>query len=242
MDPLHQFVIRPLLKISVCGYDISFTNASLAIMSSVFLVYLLFYFGLRRPKFVPNRLQALVEMSYKLVAGMVGDTVGVEGLRYFSFVFSIFFLVLFGNLVGLLPYSFTFTSHIMATFTIAMVVFVAITVLGFVLHGFKFFGVFAPAGLPVLLLPFVVPIEIISYLARPFSLAIRLFANMLAGHAMMKIFAGLACTMVSLFKFVPVLADSALMMLELAIAIIQAYIFSILTCIYLNDAVHLHDG
>ena len=138
-----------------------------------------------------------------------------------------------------MPYSFTFTSHIMATFTIAMVVFIGVTVLGFVLHGFKFFGVLAPAGLPKWLLPFVVPIEMISYLARPFSLAIRLFANMLAGHAMMKIFAAFAGLMGS-WAFVPILGDTILMGLELVIAVIQAYIFSILTCIYLNDAIHLH--
>lgn len=239
MDPLHQFIIHPLFNINVGGCDLSFTNASLAIVASVFFVYALFFLGLRRPSVIPNRLQALVEVSYNLVAGMINDTTGTQGMKYFSFVFSVFFLVLFGNLVGLIPYSFTFTSHIMATFTIAMVVFVAVTVLGFFLHGLKFFGVFAPAGLPKWLLPFVVPIEMISYLARPFSLAIRLFANMLAGHAMMKIFAAFAGLM-GFWAFIPILGDTILMGLELVIAIIQAYIFSILTCIYLNDAIHLH--
>lgn len=251
MDPLHQFVIRPILSFSVCGCDLSFTNASLAILTSVTFVYVFFFLGLRRPGIVPNRMQALVEISYNLVAGMISDTSGPQGIKYFPFVFSIFFLVLFGNLVGLLPYSFTFTSHIIATFTIAMIVFVMVTVLGFILHGFKFFGVFAPAGLPSWLLPFVVPIEMISYLARPLSLAIRLFANMLAGHAMMKIFAAFAGSLASLgvagswagiFTPIPILGDTILMGLEFVIALIQAYIFSILTCIYLNDSIHLHGG
>lgn len=239
MDPLHQFVIHPLVKINFGLCDLSFTNASLAIICSVLFVYVMFFVGLRRSNIVPNRAQALVEVSYKLVEGMISDTTGAQGIKYFSFVFSVFFLVLFGNLVGLVPYSFTFTSHIMATFTVAMVVFVMVTILGFILHGFKFFGVFAPAGLPKWLLPFVVPIEMISYLARPFSLAIRLFANMLAGHAMMKIFAGFAGLM-GFWAFIPIIGDTILMGLELVIAIIQAYIFSILTCIYLNDAIHLH--
>lgn len=239
MDPLHQFVIHPLFKMNIGNLDLSFTNASLAIVLSVVSVYILFFLGLRGKNIIPNRLQALVEVSYNLVAGMINDTTGTQGMKHFSFVFSIFFLVLFGNLVGLVPYSFTFTSHIMATFTVAMVVFVTVTVLGFILHGLKFFSVFAPAGLPKWLLPFVVPIEMISYLARPFSLAIRLFANMLAGHAMMKIFAAFAGLM-GFWAFIPILGDTILMGLELVIAIIQAYIFSILTCIYLNDAIHLH--
>lgn len=239
LDPLHQFVIQPIFKINVGGVDLSFTNSSLAIVSAVILICILFSLGLRNKSLVPDRLQAFVEETYLLIAGLIDNNVGTQGRRYFPFVFSIFFFVLFGNLLGMVPYMFTFTSHIIATFTLAMVVFLFVTILGIIKHGVKFLSLFAPKGLPTFLLPAVVPIEMISYLARPISLAVRLFANMMAGHTMMKVFAGFAA-MLGVYGFLPICVNVVLTGFEIVIAIIQAYVFTILTCVYLNDAVHLH--
>lgn len=240
MDPLHQFVISPIFKIEVGGVDLSFTNSSLAITIAVAGIMLLFSFGLRRKTIVPSRLQSLLEIGYDMVSGLINENVGKEGLRYIPFVFSIFVFILFGNLLGLIPYMFTFTSHIIVTFTLAVIVMLFITVLGIVLHGAKFFTLFAPVGMPLILRMFLAPIEIISYMSRPVSLSIRLFANMMAGHMMMKIFAGFAVMLGAFFGVVPVLANVVLTGFELMIAMLQAYVFTILTCVYLNDAVHLH--
>ena len=239
LDPLHQFVIQPIFKLNIAGYDLSFTNSSLAVMSAVVLICGLFLFGLRNKSLVPDRLQALIEETYLLIAGLIDNNVGTQGRQYFPFVFSIFFFVLFGNLLGMVPYMFTFTSHIIATFTLAMVVFLFVTILGIVKHGFKFLSLFAPPGLPKFLLPAIVPIEMISYLARPISLAVRLFANMMAGHTMMKVFAGFSA-MLGVYGFLPIGVNVILSGFEIVIAIIQAYVFTILTCVYLNDAIHLH--
>ncbi len=239
LDPLHQFVIQPIFKINVAGFDLSFTNSSLAVISAVVLICALFSFGLRNKSLVPDRLQAFIEETYLLIAGLIDNNVGTQGRQYFPFVFSIFFFVLFGNLLGMVPYMFTFTSHIIATFTLAVVVFLFVTLLGIVKHGFKFLSLFAPKGLPPFLLPAVVPIEMISYLARPISLAVRLFANMMAGHTMMKVFAGFTA-MFGVYGFIPIGVNVILTGFEIIIAIIQAYVFTILTCVYLNDAIHLH--
>ncbi|MBR1733955.1 MAG: F0F1 ATP synthase subunit A [Alphaproteobacteria bacterium] len=239
LDPLHQFVIQPIFKINVAGYDLSFTNSSLAVISAVVLICGIFSFGLRNKSIVPNRLQAFIEQSYLLIAGLIDNNVGTQGRQYFPFVFSIFFFVLFGNLLGMIPYMFTFTSHIIATFTLAMIVFLFVTILGIVKHGFSFLSLFAPKGLPKFLLPAIVPIELISYLARPISLAVRLFANMMAGHTMMKVFAGFAA-MLGAFGILPIGVNIILTGFEIVIAMIQAYVFTILTCVYLNDAIHLH--
>ncbi|MDR2681882.1 MAG: F0F1 ATP synthase subunit A [Holosporaceae bacterium] len=239
LDPLHQFVIKPILNIKIAGIDLSFTNSSFAVLVAVVMIYLLFSIGIRSKKLIPDRLQAVGEICYYLVAGLINDNVGPRGQKYFSFVFSIFFFVLFGNLVGMIPYMFTFTSHIIVTFTLAMIVFLFVTVLGFVRHGMKFFGILTPKGLPNFLLPLLVPIELISYLSRPISLSVRLFANMMAGHTMMKVFAGFA-VMLGVFGVAPILVNTVLTGFEIAISILQAYIFTILTCVYLNDAIHLH--
>ena len=239
LDPLHQFVIQPIFKINVGNVDLSFTNSSFSVLVAVVSIYALFSMGIGQRRLVPNRLQALVELSYELVAGMIETNVGKKGLQYFPFVFSVFFFVLFGNLIGMIPYMFTYTSHIIVTFTLAMVVFLFVTILGFVKHGMKFFSIFAPKGLPVFLFPLLVPIEMISYLSRPVSLAVRLFANMMAGHTMMKVFAGFAA-MLGVYGFAPILVNVILTGFEIVIAMLQAYVFTILTCVYLNDAVHLH--
>jgi F-type H+-transporting ATPase subunit a len=239
MDPLHQFVVSPIFKINIGGVDLSFTNSSLAVVVAVVCIMVLFGFGLRRKNIIPSRIQSLLEIAYNLVSNLVSENVGKEGLKYFPFVFSVFLFVLFGNLLGMVPYMFTFTSHIIVTFTLAMIVILFVTILGVVLHGVKFFTIFVPKGVPLFLSPFLVPIEIISYMSRPVSLAVRLFANMMAGHTMMKVFAGFAVMLGSL-GVVPILANVVLTGFEIIIAMLQAYVFTILTCVYLNDAVHLH--
>lgn len=239
IDPLHQFAISPLLKLEFCGVDLSFTNSSLSVLIAVCLVYILFACGLKKGGMVPNRLQAFIEIIHNFVAGTLEENVGKAGLRYFPFVFSIFFFVLLGNLLGMVPYMFTFTSHIIVTFTLAMIVFSFVTILGVVLHGVRFFSLFMPNGVSLLLAPVFVPIELISYLARPISLSVRLFANMLAGHIMMKVFAGFV-VMMGVAGIAPMAVNVALTGLEIMISLLQAYIFTLLTCVYLNDAVNLH--
>ncbi|MDR0632432.1 MAG: F0F1 ATP synthase subunit A [Holosporaceae bacterium] len=239
LDPLHQFVISPIFGFRVGGVDLSFTNSSLAVFMTFALICIVFTVCLSSKKLIPNRAQALVEMTYVLVAGLIDANVGKKGRRYFPFVFSVFLFVLFGNLVGLIPYMFTFTSHIIATFTVAIIVFLFITILGIVLHGFDFLSLFAPKGVPKFLLPILVPVEMISYLTRPVSLAVRLFANMMAGHTMMKVFAGFVA-MVGVYGIAPIAVNVILTGFEVIVAILQAYIFTILTCVYLNDAIHLH--
>lgn len=239
MNPLHQFEIHRFVNIGFGDIDLSFSNSSLAMVLGVVCVFLLFYLGVKNSKIIPGRLQALAEMAYQMVASMLKDNVGTAGLRYFPFVFSVFFFVLFGNLLGLIPYMFTYTSHIIVTFSLAMIVFLFITVIGFVLHGAKFFGYFVPKGVPWPLLIILVPIELISYFSRPISLSVRLFANMMAGHAMMKVFASF-CVLLGIFGIAPMVVNIALTGFEMLIACLQAYVFTVLTCLYINDAVHLH--
>ena len=239
LDPLQQFTIRPIFNMKISGIDLSFTNSSLSVLFAVIVTFVLCLISIRSKKLVPNRMQAIGELSYSLVAGLIDSNIGSKGQKYLPFVFSVFLFVLFGNLVGMIPHIFTFTSHIIATFTLAMVVFLFVTFLGIFLHGWKFFTLFTPTGLPKFLWPLVVPIELISYLSRPISLSIRLFANMVAGHAMIKVFAGFV-VMLGLWEFIPILVNVALTGFEIIIAVLQAYIFTILTCIYLNDAINLH--
>ena len=189
-SPLHQFVIQPLVPIHIGNVDLSFTNSSLFMVVAATLVTLFLTLGMRGENLVPGRFQSMAEMSYEFVAGMVRDNVGSAGRKYFPFVFTLFMFVLFGNLLGLLPYSFTFTSHIAVTAALALVVIVGVTVVGFAKHGLHFLSFFVPKGVPAALLPLMIPIEVISYLSRPVSLSIRLFANMMAGHTMLKVFAG----------------------------------------------------
>jgi len=202
--------------------------------------------GMSRRAVVPGRLQALTESAYEFIHGLVVNQIGEEGKRFFPFVFSLFMFVLVGNLLGLLPYAFTFTSHIAVTFALAAIVFILITVVALVLHGTKFFGYFFPEGAPKALAPLIVPIELISYLSRPISLSVRLFANMVAGHVMLKVFATFVVLMggagaIGLAGAVlPLAINVALVGFELLVAFLQAYVFAILTCIYLHDAVHLH--
>jgi F-type H+-transporting ATPase subunit a len=238
-SPLEQFMIERIVPLHIGSVDISYTNSALLMTIAVALITLLLVVGTRRRALVPGRLQSVAEMAYEFIAGMVDENIGHDGIEFFPLVFSIFMFVLFGNMLGLIPYSFTFTSHIIVTFALAMFVFLLVTLVAFIRHGIHFFAFFFPPGAPIFMAPILVPIEIVSYLSRPVSLGIRLFANMMAGHTMMAVFAGFTITL-GLFGFFPIAINVALFALEVIVTALQAYVFTILTCLYLRDAVHLH--
>jgi len=239
-NPMHQFdVYRIGPEISLGKIDISFTNASLFMIISALTIISVLFVGTRRRAIVPTKLQLLTELSYTLVSKMISDTAGSKAKPYFPFVFSLFMFVLFCNMLGMLPYSFTVTSHIIVTFALAAVIFVGVTIIGFVNHGAGYLKLFIPSGVPLFLLPLIVIIEIISYLSRPVSLSVRLFANMMAGHTMLKVFGGFVISLGILGGLLPLSFTVALTGLEILIAFLQAYVFAILTCIYLNDALNL---
>jgi F-type H+-transporting ATPase subunit a len=240
--PLDQFRVVPLDNtLIVGGLDVSFTNSSLWMLISVAAAYALVMLGTRQHALVPGRLQSVVELGYEFVAGIVRDNAGKEGMRFFPLVFTLFMFILFGNMLGMIPIPghFTFTSHIIVTFTMAVIVFLAVTALGFVLHGVRFLDFFVPHGAPGWMLPLLVPIEIISYCVRPISLSVRLFVNMMAGHTMMAVFIGFVIAL-GVFGVLPLLVAVALTGFEIAVAFLQAYIFTVLTCLYLHDAIHMH--
>jgi len=239
-NPLQQFEVKTLIPIHLGGVDASFTNASMFMMFAVAGVATFLILSMRGRALVPTRWQSMAELSYEFIASMVRDNVGTEERKYFPFIFSLFMFILFANLIGLLPYSFTFTSHIIVTFAMAIMVFLGVTVIGIVRHKLHFFSFFMPAGVPKIMAPILVPIEIVSYLSRPVSLSIRLFANMMAGHTMMKVFAGFVIPLGILGGWAPLAVDVALTGFEFLVAFLQAYVFTILTCLYLNDAIHLH--
>jgi len=238
-NPLEQFEIQPLIPIRIGDLDASFTNSSLFMVLAVICATALMVMAVRPRAAVPGRWQLLAELSYEFIAKMVSDNIGKEGKPYFSFIFTIFMFVLFGNFLGMLPYSFTFTSHIAVTLTMALVIFILVTIIAFIKHGMHFFSFFLPAGVPLFLAPLMIAIEVISYFTRPFSLSIRLFANMMAGHTLLKVVGGFVFPL-GLLGVVPVAGLVAITGLEFLIAFLQAYIFTILTCIYINDAIHLH--
>lgn len=237
--PLDQFTIKPLVSIDIGGADLSFTNSSLAMLITVASISLFLVVGMSRGRLVPGRWQSMAELSYEFVAGLLKETVGNEGRRYFPWIFTLFMFILFGNLLGMIPSAFTFTSHIIVTFAMALAVFTFVTLLAVVKHGFRFFSFFVPPGAPKAMWPLLIPIEVISYLSRPVSLSVRLFANMLAGHTLLKVFAGFVVAL-GFAGVVPLLFIVALTGLEILIAFLQAYVFTILTCLYINDALHLH--
>ena len=238
-SPLSQFEIKTLVPIRIGDLDVSFTNSSLMMFITIAAATVFLVGGMSKRAMVPGRWQLTAEISYEFIASMLRDNVGKAGRPYFPLVFSLFIFILFGNMLGMLPYSFTFTSHIIVTFALAITIFIGVTVLGFIKHGIGFVKFFAPAGVPVYLLPLLVPIEIISYLSRPISLSVRLFANMMAGHTLLKVFGGFVIQM-SYFGILPLAFLVALIGLEILIAFLQAYVFAILTCLYINDALHMH--
>ena len=238
-SPLSQFEIKRWVPIEIGDVDVSLTNSAAFMVLTVVAIGVFLILGMRRPAMVPGRWQSMVELSYVFIANLLKDTVGTEGRPYFPFIFTVFMFVLVGNLIGMVPYGFTFTSHIIVTFTMAMVVFLGVTVIALIKHKIHFFTFFMPPDVPLFMAPLLVPIEIISYLSRPMSLSVRLFANMLAGHTLLKVFAGFVVSL-GLFGVFPLAFVVVLTGLEIVIAFLQAFVFTILTCLYLNDALHLH--
>ena len=239
IDPLHQFEIYPLLDIQVAGFDISFTNSALWMVIAAVVGYAIMTFGMRKAELVPGRMQNVSEMLYGIVSGMIRDNVGDEGKKYFPIVFTLFLFVLFGNVLGMIPGSFTFTSHLIVTFAMASVIFIVVTIIGIMRHGTHFLRLFFPEGAPAWTAVILVPIELVSYLSRPISLSVRLFANMMVGHTLLKVLGGFAILM-GAAGVLPVALLVGITALEFLVAALQAYVFTILTCIYLHDAIHLH--
>ncbi|HTQ34565.1 MAG TPA: F0F1 ATP synthase subunit A [Stellaceae bacterium] len=239
MHPLEQFKIEPLIPLHIGGLDVSYTNAALFMTIIVVLVTALLVLGTKRGALVPGRWQSIGEMSYEFVADMVDTNSGHGAEPYFPFIFTLFMFVLFANALGLIPYSYTVTSQIIVTFALAIFIFMGVTIVGFAKHGLHFLRFFVPEGVPLLLLVVLVPIEILSYCIRPFTLSVRLFANMLAGHTMLAIFGGFAAS-VGLLAIFPVAIDVAIYALEVLVAALQAYVFAILAALYLRDALHMH--
>ena len=237
--PLEQFEVHTIAPLRIGEVDVSFTNASAFMVFAVTAISLFMLLGTRRHAVVPGRWQSMVELSYEFVAGLIRETIGAEGRKYFPILFTVFMFILFCNMMGMIPYSFTVTSQIVVTFALALVVFIAVTILGFVKNGMHFFAFFVPPGSPLWMWPLLIPIEIISYLSRPISLSVRLFANMLAGHTLIKVIAGFVYAL-GVFGVLPFALVVALTGLELLIAFLQAYVFTILTCLYINDALHMH--
>lgn len=246
IDPLQQFQIKRLIPISVGGWDISYTNSALWMTIGLIIVCLFFYIALRKEQIIPNRLQSAAEIIFCFLSDMVKTYIGREGVPFFPFIFTLFWFVLMGNLLGLLPYSFTYTSHILVTFSLAIVAFLAANIIGFKKHGLEVFHLFLPKGVPIFLAPLMILIELVSYLARPFSLSIRLFANMMAGHLILKLFAGFSVLLgqsgpfLAIAGIVPLMLNIGITGLEFLVAVLQTYVFTLLTCLYINDAINLH--
>lgn len=251
-NPVEQFIPKTLIPLEIGGYNVSFTNSALMMVTAVVLVTAFLTSAMRPKAAVPGRWQSLAELLYEFIAGMLRDNVGSAGRGYFPFIFSLFVFVLVGNVLGLLPIGlipgleeagFTYTSHIIVTFALAAFVFIGVTLIGVFKHGFKFLHLFFPSGAPAASAIVLVPIELISYFSRPISLAVRLFANMTAGHIILKIFAGFVVTLGAFYivpGVIPFAVLAAVTLLEIGIALLQAYVFTVLSCIYLNDAIHLH--
>ncbi|HCU07335.1 MAG TPA: F0F1 ATP synthase subunit A [Holosporales bacterium] len=244
MDPLNQFQIKTYIPLSFLGIDLSFTNASLFMVLSVGLFCVLSLLATRSCSLVPTKMQSLVENTYTFLNTLLKEFCGEGGLKYFPYIFSLFIFVFFSNMVGLIPGAFTSTSQLVVTGTLALIVFISVTAIGLLKHGFKFFRLFLPDGVPFYVIPILVPVEILSYFMRPVSLSIRLFANMVAGHVMLKIFASFAVMIAGTsflpLSIVPLIVNTAVTFFEVVVALLQAYVFTILSCIYLNDALNLH--
>tara|TARA_Y100000590_G_scaffold244705_1_gene275006 strand:+ start:352 stop:1086 length:735 start_codon:yes stop_codon:yes gene_type:complete len=240
-NPMQQFEVHRIgPEINLGSTNLSFTNASLFMTLSAAAILIFLFLGTKKKLLVPSKIQLITEMTYSFVAKMINDTAGSSAKPFFPFIFTLFIFVLFCNMIGMLPYSFTVTSHIIVTFVLAAIIFVGVTIIGFIKHGIKYLELFVPKGVPVVLLPLIVVIEIISYLSRPVSLSVRLFANMMAGHTMLKVFGGFVISLGLLGGWLPLGFSVALTGLEILVAFLQAYVFAILTCIYLNDALNLH--
>jgi F-type H+-transporting ATPase subunit a len=246
LDPIHQFDINKIFTIGhIGGYTIAFTNSSAYMLLAVAVIWLLAVTGVKGRQLVPGRFQSAAELSYEFVANMIRSTAGQEGMKFFPLVYSIFMFILVTNVISIIPYTFSVTSQIIVTASFALLVFFTVVIYGFYKNGLKFFKIFVPSGIPIYILPMVVVIEVISFLTRPLSHSVRLFANMLAGHITLKVFAGFVALLGTslgaigwIGGLVPLAMTIALTALELLVAFLQAYVFAVLTCIYLNDALH----
>ncbi|UCE63831.1 MAG: F0F1 ATP synthase subunit A [Nitrospirota bacterium] len=239
-NPLHPFELHPLVPLSLFGLDISINKAVLVMWIVVALVLILFIRARSSGSLIPTKLQSLAEMLVDFIRGIIEDTMGKDGMRYFPLISALFLFILFCNLVGLIPGSYTVTSQLVVTGVFAVSVYALSVIIGFSVHGAKFLGVLVPPGTPGWLIPLMIPIELISQLARPISLAVRLFANMTAGHVILGVLFGLTIAGGVLIGWLPFAFTVALYALELGIAFIQAYIFTVLTCVYMGDAIHPH--
>lgn len=245
-SPLEQFEIVALLPLSIFGFNISLTNSFLFLFISIFLAIFWMFLSFYKSGIVPSNWQLVQEFFYSLTTNIIKDNLGSKGEIYFPFIFSLHILLLFCNLTGMIPYSFTVTSHIVFTFSLALSIFIGINIIGVQTHGFQFFSLFLPKGVPLVIMPLLVTIEIVSYIIKVFTLSIRLFANMTSGHTLLKIIAGFSWTMLksggllAFFHLIPLFLLLILIGLELGIAVLQAYVFTLLTCIYLNDVLDMH--
>lgn len=244
-DPIHQFEIHKIFSLGHIGnQEIAFTNSSAYMFGAVALVSVLMIGGSAGRRLIPDRFQSVAELSYEFVANTLRSSIGEEGMKFFPFVFSLFMFILTANLIGIIPYTFTVTSHLIVTLALALMVFLTVLIYGIYKNGLGFFKLFVPHGIPIYILPLIMVIEVISFLSRPVSHSVRLFANMLAGHITLKVFAGFVTSLSALGALgifgavLPLLMTTALTGLELLVAFLQAYVFTILTCIYLNDALH----
>ncbi len=244
-NPIKQFEIYSLVDMNIGNVDVSYTNSSLWMSIAVIVSIALFTISMRRKALVPGRMQAFAELTYELVANTIRENIGTKGRQYFPLVFTLFMVVLLGNMLGMIPYSFTFTSHIIVTAALAFLVFFTVLIMGFIKHGFHFFSLFLPPGVPWWLTPLILPIEIMSFLSRPITLSVRLFANMIAGHIMLKVFAGFSTGMMAIGTIgllpglLPMVFNSIMIGFEFLIAFLQAYVFAVLSCIYLKDSVEI---
>ena len=246
-NPLHQFEVTPILPIYIGRVDASYTNSAFFMTVAVALITIFLVYSVQSRALVPGRMQSLAELAYEFVANMLRTNVGSAGQPYFPFIFSLFYFILLGNMLGMLPYGYTFTAQLVVTLGMALVIFIGTTIIGFMKHGLGFFGLFLPHGTPWYIAPILVPIEIVSYCFRPVSLSLRLFANMTAGHTLLKVFAGFIGAFVASLGIlgifpgiIPLAAIVGLTGLEFLVAFLQAYVYAVLACIYLNDALHLH--
>ncbi len=246
-DPIHQFVVVTIGKpLELAGYDISFSNSALWMVIAAVVSITLLTLGMRKNALIPNRAQMAAELFYEFISKTLNENTGIKGRPYFPFVFTIFTFVLTCNVLGLIPHSFTPTSHLIVTGILAITIFVTVIGLGVYNHGLKWFMIFVPSGVPWILLPFIIALELVSFCVRPLTHSVRLFANMMAGHMMLKIIIGFSVTMASagsfwiVFGLFPAAFDAVMMAFELFVAALQAYVFAILTCIYLKDSIELH--
>jgi F-type H+-transporting ATPase subunit a len=245
-DPIHQFQITKLFTLGhIGGQEIAFTNSSAYMFGAVAIISLLMIGGSAGRQLVPGRIQSMAELSYEFVAGTIRSTAGAEGMKFFPLIFSLFMFICVSNLVGIIPFTFTISTHLIVTAALALLVFFTVLIYGLYKNGLKFFKIFVPSGIPIYILPLVMFIEILTFFLRPVSHSVRLFANMLAGHIALKVFAGFVAMLgISLGAIgwvggvLPLALTVALTALEILVAFLQAYVFAILTCIYLNDAIH----